>query len=397
MSSVFLPRQLEVGEKSLESIGKIATRQGISHLFVIIDAFLTTDPLNYDVKIKQILDEEHVRVTFFSDYHGEPTTDHLNGALKKLHDSNADGVLSLGGGSAIDIGKAVALFAKNPYMKWEAIASQTRLDRLPLMALPTTAGTGSEATKVMVVKNSETEVKMNPGHPDLAPDVAILDPLLTTSLPRHFTAYTGMDALTHAIEAYVSTNASRITDDYALNAINLVGKNLHIAYEEGSNVKSREEMLLASCYAGTAFSNASTNLAHAAGRPLGARFYIPHGLSVALLLPFVMRFGVSAVPERYATIAVALGEDSSKDVNELAEKSIVLVEEYNRQFGIWQDGLKYIDIEDLKVNLSTIVDDALSGNGITTNRIIPTKKDVEEVLLALVEKLHSVKHENIIN
>src|SRR5699024_6676460 len=293
---------------------------GISHLFVVIDAILTTNPLNYDSKIKRILKEENVNVTFFSDFRGEPTTDHLHEALEKLHKAEPNGVLALGGGSAIDIGKAVAFFAKNPSAGWDKIASQIRLDKLPLLAVPSTAGTGSEATKVMVIKNSETEVKMNPGHPDLMPDVAILDPHLTTSLPKHFTAYTGMDALTHAIEAYVSTNGSRVTDDFALKAINMVGKNLPIAYEKGSDVKAREEMLLGSCYAGIAFSNASTNLAHAVGRPLGARFHIPHGLSVALVLPFVMRFGLEAAPYRYAQIAVALGEDAIEDVKGLANK-----------------------------------------------------------------------------
>lgn len=391
MGTAFLPRNLEIGENSLNRIGMIAKRQGISHLFVVIDAFLTTNPLNYDSKIKRILKEENVNVTFFSDFRGEPTTDHLHEALKKLHKAEPNGVLALGGGSAIDIGKAVAFFAKNPSAGWDKIASQIRLDKLPLLAVPSTAGTGSEATKVMVIKNSETEVKMNPGHPDLMPDVAILDPHLTTSLPKHFTAYTGMDALTHAIEAYVSTNGSRVTDDFALKAINMIGKNLPIAYEKGSDMKAREEMLLGSCYAGIAFSNASTNLAHAVGRPLGARFHIPHGLSVALVLPFVMRFGLEAAPYRYAQIAVALGEDAIEDVKGLANKSIELVEIFNNRFGIWRDGLKYIDLEDLKANMSIIVDDALSGNGIATNRIVPIKKDVEDVLLALINKLISVK------
>lgn len=396
MSTVFLPRRLEVGENSLERIGAIARRQGITHLFLVIDGFLTTEPLNYADKIRLILKKEDVDVTFFSDFRGEPTTEHIYAALAILNKTEANGVLALGGGSAIDISKAVAFFAKNPTAVWEEIASRVCLDRLPLIAVPTTAGTGSEATKVMVIKNSETGVKMNPGHPDLVPDVAILDPCLTTSLPKHFTAYTGLDAMTHAIEAYVSTKASCVTDDFAINAINMIGKSLPIVYEDGENVSAREKMLLGSFYAGIAFSNASTNLAHATGRPLGARFDIPHGLSVALLLPFVMRFGMEAVPDRYAKIAVALGEDASQEVTLLARKSIDLVDKYNEQFGIWRDGLKYIDIEDLKANMSIIVDDALSGNGIVTNQIVPTKRDVENILLALINKLGSVKAINSI-
>ncbi|MBD1221156.1 iron-containing alcohol dehydrogenase [Virgibacillus halodenitrificans] len=394
MSSTYLPRLIELGAGSLNKLGDIAKEQGIQHVIVIIDSFLTTPEIALDERLKGILMQKNIEVTYFSDYRGEPTTDHLEGALTAIEGKSVDGVLAIGGGSAIDIAKAVSLFAKTPTIKWEEIAAAERLLRLPLIAVPTTAGTGSEATKVMVIKDSKTEFKMNPGHKDLLPDVAVLDPELTLSLPKHFTAYTGMDALTHAMEAYVSTNASVTTDHYALISMKSIATALPKVYENGRDVEAREEMLLSSCYAGIAFSNASTNLAHAAGRPLGARFHIPHGLSVSLLLPFVMQFGLEVEPARYANVAVALGCEDTGDEKKLAASAVKQVEEWNEKFGIWQDGLKYIDIVDLKKNIPILVKDALSGNGITTNRKVPTEEDVATIFLELIEKLEEIQAAN---
>lgn len=390
MTSTYLPRQIELGSNCLEQLGKIAVENGATKLFVVMDAFLATEGLNYDMKIKSIAKKEKLSVTIFSDYKGEPTTHHLHAALDGLIKSKADCVVAIGGGSAIDIAKAASVFAINPALTWEEIVSQKRLKRLPLLAVPTTAGTGTEATKVMVVKNMETQIKMNPGHKDLVPDVAILDPLLTKSLPNQFTAYTGLDALAHAMEAYVSTLASATTDNYALHAIRMIGRSLPKVYENGADVNAREEMLLASCYAGIAFSNASTNLAHAAGRPLGARFQIPHGLSVALLLPFVVEFGLEAAKDRYAAIAVSLGEEDTGNKKHLAKRTHKLIESYNDTFSIWEDALRYIDLQDFKESIPLLVDDALSGNGIVTNPKVPEAKDVEYIFNALLKKLTQV-------
>lgn len=392
MTSTYLPRQIEIGKNSLDKLGKIASEMGMKKLFVVIDAFLTSPQLSYDEKIREIVLPENLTVTFFSDYQGEPTSKHVEEALKKLSDEGADCVVAVGGGSAIDIAKAVSLFGANPQLKWKEITTKVNLNRLSLIAIPTTAGTGSETTKVMVVTDVKTKLKMNPGHKDLVPDVAVLDPLLTKSLPAHFTAYTGMDALTHAIEAYISTQASVITDNYALTAIKMIGNSLNRAYENGEDLAAREEMLLASCYAGIAFSNSSTNLAHAIGRSLGARFKIPHGLSVSLVLPLVMKFGLDATENRYLNIGVALGVEKTEDQREMAESTIRFIEEMNTQFGIWRDGFKYIDPKELKDNLSLLVSDSLSGNGILTNQIVPEEKDIKEILLLLLEKLNQVNN-----
>ena len=395
MTSTYFPRQIVIGRDSLNKLGEIAQEMEVTNLLVIIDAFLISQ-LNYDKKIKGIVESKNINVTFFSEYQGEPTTKHVNNALLKLNHEQSDCVVAIGGGSAIDIGKATSLFGANPTIKWEEIAGTLKLKRLPLIAIPTTAGTGSEATKVMVITNVETHQKMNPGHKDLIPDIAILDPVLTESLPPHFTAYTGMDALSHAIEAYISTKATPITDNFALSAIKMIGKSLPRAYIQGEDLDAREEMLLASLYAGIAFSNASTNLAHAIGRALGARFNIPHGLSVSLILPFVLDYGMDVTIDRYVDIGIALGVEKDKDAKKMAVSTVKCIDRMNDHFGIWQAGVKYINVEDLKDNINVLVVDALSGNGILTNKIVPSHKDIEDILHMLMQKLKKAGNNELI-
>lgn len=392
MVTLHLPNRIEAGPGSIAQIQEAVLSCNVSKPLIIMDGFLTQEPLNIHKRIGEKLQEAQIAFEIFTNFRGEPTTEHVVDALEALHRSQADGVIAIGGGSAIDISKSVALFGKNPYLKWNKISEQKHLDKLPLIAIPTTAGTGSEATGITVISDVELGIKLNPGHPHLIPNIAILDPELTLSLPQHFTAFTGLDALTHAIEAYVSTKASNLTDSYALNAIRLIHSSLTTAYESGNNLEAREKMLLASCYAGTAFFNASTNLAHAAGRALGTRFNVPHGLSVAVLLPLVIEFGIDSAPGRYRDIAIALGADSTKSDMELAHQSVKIIEEYNEKFFIMTSFAKYIDDENkLQQAIPTLVEDALSGNGIETNRKVPTEEDIEKIFLSIVKKLQNIK------
>ncbi|OCA88730.1 iron-containing alcohol dehydrogenase [Pseudobacillus wudalianchiensis] len=385
-----LPRHIVIENGALERLDELVAAKGGSKVFVIMDSFLANPPVSLHERVADILVKRGFSCLFFSGYSGEPTTENVRVAVQQLRAFHADCVVAIGGGSAIDLAKAVAVFGENQNMQWSEISQQQQLKRLPLIAVPTTAGTGSEATKIMVITDPDTNVKMNPSHPDLVPDAAVLDPELTFSLPPSFTVYTGLDALTHAIEGYVSTRASQMTDLFALEAIRDIGVALPKVYENGKDSDSRRDMILASCYAGLAFSNASTNLAHAAGRPLGAQFHIPHGLSVALLLPFVMRFGLDACKERYADVALALGADSTLTTEQLAEQSIAMIEHYNEQFDIWKDASKYIEPEQLIKAIPSLVADALSGNGIATNRKIPAEQDIERIYRSLAERVEEV-------
>ncbi|ARK29778.1 iron-containing alcohol dehydrogenase [Halalkalibacter krulwichiae] len=387
MSSLHVPKEINLEFGSVQKLGQIASDFGATHLFIVIDAFLTQSPLNYQDQLEQICRKHSLEITCFSDFRGEPTTEHLDEAISKINVCGADCIVAMGGGSSIDLAKAISVFAINRGITLDEIEQKRDLKRLPLIAIPTTAGTGSEATKVMVITDSKSNIKKNPGNPKLIPDVAILDPNLTMSLPKHFTVYTGLDALAHAMEAYVSTRATELSNHYALEAIKMVGEALPRVYDNGKDEEARKKMLLASCYAGIAFSNSSTNLAHATARPLGAHFHIPHGLSVALLLPFVIEFGLEAARERYANIAMALGVERSKNKEELAKDALMIVHRYNERFNIWNDGFKYIKPSEFEESIPTLVQDSLSGNGVLTNQIIPTDADVEKIYKQLLKKV----------
>ena len=389
-----LPSQIHLGPNSMYTLGNRVREMGGKRALIIMDTFLAKSEINLGKTVKEMLDSEVIESVFFSEYSGEPTTEHVSRALKVLREFKGDCVVSIGGGSAIDIGKAVALFSCNEHLEWTDIVTMLHHKRLPFIAVPTTAGTGSEATKVMVITNTETNIKMNPGHPRLIPDIAILDPELTLSLPQNFTAYTGLDALSHAMEAYVSTNSTIMTEAYALEAIERIGKSLPVVYENGNDIEARQNMLLGSCYAGIAFSNASTNLAHAAGRPLGARFHIPHGLSVALLMPYVVEYGLESAGERYANIAIALGADPNLSQEELSRKTLEILHDYNDKFHIWEDGKKYIDVDDFRRNITLLGKDALSGNGILTNLKVPNQEDLDNLFTKLADKLSSLLIKN---
>ncbi|MBA9027361.1 iron-containing alcohol dehydrogenase [Peribacillus huizhouensis] len=387
MAVLDLPRNILIENGAINHLAKIVASKGGRKIFILMDSFLAKSPINLHQKVKQILMNSGLESKVFTEFSGEPTTKNVADALFQLNAFQGDCVIGIGGGSAIDLAKALSVFGENKDMEWDTITQYQKLDRLPLFAVPTTSGTGSEVTKVMVITNLDTNIKMNPSHPNLVPDVAILDPELTLSLPPSFTVYTGLDALSHAIEGFLSNKASIMTNLFSLEAIKKIGNALPKVYENGADIESRRDMILASCYAGIAFSNASTNLAHATGRALGARFHIPHGLSVALLMPFVMRFSLDSCRDQLAEIAMALGANPSLGENDKALYVIRTLEDFNEQFGIWRDGLKYMDSQQLIVEIPTLVTDSLSGNGIATNRKVPTEHDIQVIYYLLAEKL----------
>ncbi|WP_185959556.1 iron-containing alcohol dehydrogenase [Planococcus salinarum] len=318
-----------------------------------------------------------ISLHYFTAFQSEPTTGHLQDALVSFERSKDDGILAIGGGTALDLGKALSVLAANKGLTLRDIPQQGPLNKIPLIAMPTTAGTGSEVTKVTVITETKQKRKLNPGHPSLIPDVVVLDPELTLSMSPKITAETGLDALAHAIEAYVSTRATPISDVFALEAIRAIGGSIRTAYREPQNLQARDDMLRGSMFAGLAFSNSSTNLAHATARPLGTRFSLPHGLSVALMHPYVIAFGKEAAHERYTAIADALG----------AKSVLYFIEELNALFELKEEARKRLDLDELIRSIPLLVEDALSGNGIETNRKIPTRQDITDIYKNLVTDL----------
>jgi alcohol dehydrogenase len=248
----------------------------------------------------------------------------------------ADVLVAVGGGSAIDAAKSAGvLVTSGGYLRDFGGVGKVSKPTLPLIAIPTTAGTGSEVTVFAVMTDTDKDEKFTISSPLIAPRAAILDPELTVKLPASITAFTGMDALTHAVEAYVSVNAQPASDALALYAIKLIMANLPVAVHRGDNLKARENMLQAALLAGVAFNCAFLGLSHALASPLGAHFHVPHGLANAVMLPYVMEFNRPAAVERFAVIATTLGLGAAGEPpNQLAEKTIAAVSQLVRDINI---------------------------------------------------------------
>jgi alcohol dehydrogenase class IV len=308
-----LPQDLLIGGGTSQDLPDHVARIGVERPLVVSDRFLLEEgPAGPLVKR---LRAAGLAVEVFGDVQPDPTLDNVRGALEALRAHEADGVVAIGGGSPMDTAKAAAVaFANDGDVRDYAGYHQVPGPGLPLVAVPTTAGTGSEVTRVAVITDTERDVKMMMLDGHLMARVAIADYKLTISTPAALTSWVGVDSLTHAIEAYVSKRATVLTDMLALKATRLIGAHLRRAVGTPDDEEAREAMMLGATLAGAAFSNASVALVHGMSRPIGAHFHLAHGLSNALLLPAVTRFSVAGAPERYATIAremsLAGGADS---------------------------------------------------------------------------------------
>lgn len=324
------PKTTYYGRNAFQNVGTEAALRGKKAL-IISDKIM--EGLGYVKECQQLLQKEGVQSEVYLGVNSEPTDQYVAEALNILKREQCELVISLGGGSCIDTAKAIAVLATNDgyigdFMGGKKIAENSPV---PHLAIPTTAGTGSEATDVTVITNTSNDVKMMIKQPAFMPDVAIVDPLLTLSSPKNVTAATGVDALSHAIEAYLSKKAHPMTDTLALSAMKLIIDNLLTAYNDGGNVDAREAMSLGSYQAGMAFTNASVCLVHGMSRPIGALFHVPHGISNAMLLPAVLEFSKEACIERLADIGrifnpknVNLSNDESAEVAVQSVKDLCL-------------------------------------------------------------------------
>ncbi|MFF7709221.1 iron-containing alcohol dehydrogenase [Pseudomonas sp. NPDC007930] len=317
----------------------------------------------------------------YSDVEPDPSIQTVERCTAFVRQQGFDLVIGLGGGSAIDTAKCAAALASNE----GAVESYLGIEKIPAAGLPkiiipTTAGTGSEVTNVAVLSLKDQHTKKGIVSRQLFADVAILDPELTLGLPAAITAATGMDALTHAIEAYVSRFHQPLTDHFALEAIRLIGAHLRTAVHHGENLDAREAMLTASLYAGLAFGSAATGMVHGLAMPLGGQFEVPHGVANAMLLPYVMRFNLVAALERYRDIAVALGEPvAGLSVRDGAERSLSAVRQLAHDVGI-------PTLREMNIPPSAI--DALARDGLSNSRqVLPNPRKVTyEGLVGILEE-----------
>ncbi|WP_059105328.1 iron-containing alcohol dehydrogenase [Shouchella shacheensis] len=304
-ATMHFPREVLYGEDCFQKVGEATEKLG-SRVLLISDR--TMESLGHVSTCKNLLEAEGLTCVEFLDVATEPTDEYVYAACGAAKAERCDVIVSLGGGSCIDTGKAVAVLLTNErpleaFIKMKTIASNRPV---PLVAIPTTGGTGSEATDATVITNTATDVKMMIKQPAFMPETAIVDPLLTVSVPANVTAATGVDALTHAIETYLSKDAHPFTDEMALTAMKHLVRHLEVVYRDGENVAARSSMMYGSMLAGMAFSNASLCLVHGMSRPVGALFHVPHGISNAMLLPAVLAFTRKDAEERLAEMGVYL-------------------------------------------------------------------------------------------
>jgi len=262
--------------------------------------------------IKQALTQSKVQFAVYDGVSTEPTVEFVQEGLKAYKENLCDFLIAVGGGSPMDTAKAIAVMVTNAgsIEDYQGLGKIPKKGR-PIIAIPTTAGTGSEVTLFTIITDTKRNVKMFIGSPFLIPEVAIVDPSLALTLPQDITAATGIDALTHAIEAYVSVKAQSMSDIFCLSAIKLISHNLRQAWINGKDIEAREKTMFGALQAGIAFSNSSVALVHGMARPVGAYFHVRHGASNAALLGVVTDFSLTGNPTRYAHIAKAMEEDIS--------------------------------------------------------------------------------------
>lgn len=299
-----MPGKIISGSGALEQSEGYLKRLGSRALIVTDEVMVKLKNLD---KVTEVLDRAGVSYAVYSGIGGEPTDTMINLGIAQYKNENCDFLIALGGGSPIDSMKAIATLAANGGKMSDFMGKEITGNIPKMVAIPTTAGTGSEATKFTIITDTEHDVKMLLKGDALMPDLAIIDPQFTVTAPPSITAATGLDALTHAIEAYTSRKAQPMTDVFAISAVKRIFRNLPVAYHDGSNVAARAEMSLAALEAGVAFNNASVTIVHGMSRPIGALFHVPHGISNAMLLKECMSFALDGAYERFAALAAAIG------------------------------------------------------------------------------------------
>lgn len=323
VSAFKIANKLITGPAAIEQLSAELTRLNVQNPLIVTDAILVKSG-TVDLALAQLGGR---RYGLFDQVKPEPEISIVEDCTRAYRDGGHDGLIGVGGGSAIDIAKGVAAFAGHEGPLAELFGVDlVRRKGPPLIAIPTTAGTGSEVTNVAIFSDKQAQLKKGIVSDHLLPDVALVSPLMTLTCPRSVTAASGVDALVHAIEAYISVNASPITDAIALGAIKLIVKALPKAYANPSSLQAREDMATASLMGGMAFGNAGVGAVHALAYPLGGRFNIAHGVSNALLLPYVMEWNKLACVERMRDIADAMGVRvahlSDRDAADLAVKAM---------------------------------------------------------------------------
>ena len=376
VSAFTIPPTVITGIGAAEQVGDQAKRLGGKRALVVTDPGIAK--LGYvDGTLKQ-LDAAGIGASVFQDVTPDPTLQNVDDGLDQYRGEGCNLIVSIGGGSAIDCGKGIAVKLTND----DPLAEFMGVNKIPnagapLIAIPTTAGTGSECTKVTVLTNTANNVKMMLSSPCLLAQVALIDPLLSLTTPPHLTAAVGIDALTHAIEAYISKRSQPITDALALKAVRLISGSMRQAWANGGNIEARTDMMIGASIAGMAFSNSSVALVHGMSRPIGAYFHIHHGLSNSVLLLDVMEFSVVGTPARFADIARAMGEPTEGlSLMRQADRAIAAVERLINDIQMPRLGEIGIDLDKFEAVVDQMATDAIASGSPANNPRQPTHEEI---------------------
>ena len=320
---------------SVRGIPEVLEKRGYNNVLIITDTGIRS--LGLTERLEQTLKRNCISYQIYDKTVANPTTVNVDEALHMYLDNDCQAIIGFGGGSSMDCAKATAARIAKPHQSLAQMKGILKVHKkLPLlMAVPTTAGTGSETTLAAVITDADTRYKYAINDFPLIPRYAVLDPKVTLSLPPFITATTGMDALTHAVEAYIGNSTTIDTRRDALKAVKLIFENIDIAYEHGDNIQARRNMLHASFYAGCAFTKSYVGYVHAVAHSLGGQYNVPHGLANAILLPLVLREYGSCIDKKLHRLAIAAGlADKNTPDHEAAELFIRAIEEMKERFGI---------------------------------------------------------------
>ena len=374
---VCIPRYLQIGKGSLNELPEIIKILGsINSLLIVTDKQMVK--FGYVKKLQEVLSKEGIKSDVFDDTVPDPTDTVVLNGINFLKKFKNEAVIGFGGGSPIDTAKAIAAMAKHS-KNIQDYKPPSTFDKqaLPIIAIPTTAGTGSEVTHHSVIIDSKNNEKISCRGEGFVPTCAIVDYDLTLSKPRRLTIDSAIDTLTHGIEAYISKKATLFSDRMALDTIRLVTQNIYAVDKDPKDLKAREGLMLAATLGGLAFSNASICLVHGMSRPLGSNFKVPHGLSNAMLLPTITEFSIDHAKSRYADCSRAGNFSSPNDDDDIAcEKLVKGLYKMNKDFDVPSMKKFGIDEKNFEEKLKNMATDAEVSGAPNLNPRVPSVKEM---------------------
>jgi alcohol dehydrogenase class IV len=372
-----LPTRIEFGAGSLSNVAERVSELGGSRALIVTDEVLMA--IGVADRVTRVLEEAKIDYVIFTQVEPEPDAQGVHAGADAMRAGECDVIIAIGGGSVLDTGKAISLMSRNPgHIRDYAGLGVPTQPGVPVIAIPTTAGTGSEATIWAVISEKTQRTKYGVGGPHMTADLALLDPDLSVSLPPKLTAVTGLDALAHALESYVNKATQPISEALSEKSMELVARSLREAVWGADNLTARSDMLLASTIAAAAFNSTRLGLAHALAMPLGAKAKIPHGDVVSILLPEVMRFNVVGNPTKFARIAEifdertpGMSQRTAADAGVAAVEQLVTDVAAPRSLG---------DYGVSKSDLADMAEEAMTSGNIAVNPRLTTADDLVGIM-----------------